>query len=164
MNIAAWRRWLAFYWAFAWRACVICVGMVLAFYLVAAPIEAAAGVPPRVAVSFDLTMLLLLTMAGLCLALQWCSRVRYGQYRLLVQPARVVGLSFGQALRVTWAQFWRAAIVAVPLYIVLRLLWMPWTPIDLACLGAIGLWAMRAAIRVEYRSFQLHWIAEQITV
>jgi hypothetical protein len=31
-NTAPWRRLLAFYWAFLWRVCVVCLGFALGFY------------------------------------------------------------------------------------------------------------------------------------
>ena len=178
-NTTPWRRSLAFYWAFVWRACLICLGSIIAFYLIAAPIESATRMPPRAAALFDLGALLLLLALGACLSLQWCSRARFGAYRLRVEPRSAIGLSFTQALRVAWAQFWRGAVVSVPTYCLVRwllaplILWLldPTTPwqqlLDRQLIyapfsAAIGLWALREAIQLNYRSFQLHWMREPL--
>ncbi|HWW22005.1 MAG TPA: hypothetical protein VNZ06_14490 [Steroidobacteraceae bacterium] len=179
MNTTPWRRALAFYWAFAWRACLICLGLIIAFYLVAAPIESATRMPPRAAALFDLGALLLLLAAGACLALQWCSRARFGAYRLRVEPRSAIGLSFAQAARVAWAQFWRSAVVTAPIYFIVRwllaplILWLldPTTPwqhlldrqlIYLPFTAAIGFWAMREAVELKYRGFRLQWMPEPL--
>lgn len=167
----SWRRSLAFYWAFGWRAGLLCLALILAFYLTAAPIEAVMHVRPLTAALFDLAMLLLLLVAGAGLALRWSSRVSFDGYRLRVEPARAVGLTFGQAVRVIWAQSWRAAVVAVPLCFVLRLLLIPLVGLQalytqlvyLLCWAAIGLWATREAIGLQYRGFSLRWVPEPAT-
>src|SRR5580693_2181549 len=178
MNTTAWSRLLALYWAFSWRVCVTCLGLIITFYLVAAPIEAAAQIPPRVAGLFDLGLLLVLLLTGWCLALQWCSRARFGEYQLRVEPGRVVGLRFGQAARVVWAQLWRSAVVAIPAYFIAQMLLVPlvlmvlqpptpvlqWLDRELTWLpfsAAIGMWAMREAIGLQYRGFALRWIQER---
>jgi hypothetical protein len=158
---------------------LIYLASIIAFYLIAAPIESATRMPPRAAALFDLGALLLLLALGACLSLQWCSRARFGAYRLRVEPRSAIGLSFTQALRVAWAQFWRGAVVSVPTYCLVRwllaplILWLldPTTPwqqlldrqlIYLPFSAAIGLWALREAIQLNYRSFQLHWMREPL--
>jgi hypothetical protein len=174
-----WHRSAAFYWAFLWRSVLVWLGSAVAFYLIAGPVEAAVAAPPLIATLFDLAVLSVLMPAAGCLAVRECSRASFGDYRLRVEPKGTIGLTLGEAAQIAWAQLWRSAVVAIPVYFLARWLLVPLALVLLSPATAraqlldrqlvyvtllllIGLWAMREALSIRYASFHLRWASEAL--
>ena len=178
-----WTLSAVFYWAFLWRTVVLFLGMGLAMYACYWIIQILLESWPLAERLLRLIIVLGLMTLAMCFALQWCMQARYGDVKLHGEDTTITVAPNGSpswrklvlrdALQVVWAHIWRYIVVLVPINVPIQ--WLLIGPIALqqgealnlaigrlaidTVLGlAVGVWAMREALSVRYRTFRLLWI------
>jgi hypothetical protein len=180
-----WGRAIAFYWAYCWRAALAatgaCLPVVIFFSLLGFALSAW---PLFVAPLLIVCVLAALAFASI-VALRWATESIFGGYSLRAVDTTDVlgprllssehGIPLRYAGRLYLSQLWRYLLVQLPVNFTLGWLLVgpgaltarDWSTvlrtqsINLVTGFIVGVWAMRAALRVAYSGFRFQWIAAE---
>jgi hypothetical protein len=180
-----WRRATEFYWAFLWRWMAILCGMMVPFIALYGVVKYFLESWPLLERIFRLICLLAFLTLAAGFAIRWAAKSRFRGYALHISqsltgttfsaasPPGVIAL--GQAFRLFGAHVWRYAVVVLPINLmfvwvieshITRESWLFTLITQAFNLGigfVFGIWAMRAALNLKYRGFEIHWINAKST-